>query len=340
MIAIRKDAMRYRDPETGKFVGVSLIGGDAPSDTSGTPVEIDGTLTQSGKAADAKAVGDRLSALNAAIDAKGDPTDEQVSTAVNAYLTENPVKAGMTATQLALLKTLGNYLVFSDATTGQAIFDNLITELEKTASGDDVGGGNEPETPTSYTITNSLTNVSTNNSATSVDANAAYTATLTPDSGYSIDSVTITMGGVNVTDTVYADGVITIDAVTGDVAIIATGAASDNLVTAEVMAQSGAGDLKDGTRADGTTTLLTPMIPVEPGTTYYTNLTRNLPDGTTVWNQKIAEYKEDKTYIKAPQYSAQQAITTMTTTAETHYIRLFFYAQLTNLYFGKSGVIV
>lgn len=66
MIAIRKDAMRYRDPETGKFVGVSLIGGDAPSDTSGTPVEIDGTLTQSGKAADAKAVGDRLSALNEA----------------------------------------------------------------------------------------------------------------------------------------------------------------------------------------------------------------------------------------------------------------------------------
>lgn len=64
MIAIKKDAMRYRDPETGKFVGVSLIGGDAPS--GGTPVEIDGTLTQSGKAADAKAVGDQLSALNEA----------------------------------------------------------------------------------------------------------------------------------------------------------------------------------------------------------------------------------------------------------------------------------
>lgn len=64
MIAIKKDAMRYRDPETGEFVGVSLIGGDAPS--GGTPVEIDDTLTQSGKAADAKAVGDQLSALNQA----------------------------------------------------------------------------------------------------------------------------------------------------------------------------------------------------------------------------------------------------------------------------------
>lgn len=66
MIAIKKDAMRYRDPETGKFVGVSLIGGDAPSDISGTPVKIDTTLTQSGQAADAKVVGDQLSALNEA----------------------------------------------------------------------------------------------------------------------------------------------------------------------------------------------------------------------------------------------------------------------------------
>ena len=80
MIAIRKDAMRYRDPETGKFVGVSLIGGDAPSDTSGTPVEIDGTLTQSGKAADAKAVGDRLSALNEANAVQ----DERLTTLENA----------------------------------------------------------------------------------------------------------------------------------------------------------------------------------------------------------------------------------------------------------------
>lgn len=74
MIAIKKDAMRYRDPETGKFVGVSLIGGDAPS--GGTPVEIDTTLTQSGKAADAKAVGDQLSALNTANAAQ----DERLST--------------------------------------------------------------------------------------------------------------------------------------------------------------------------------------------------------------------------------------------------------------------
>ena len=38
MITIKKDAMRYRDPETGEFVGVNLIGGNAPSGTSGLTV--------------------------------------------------------------------------------------------------------------------------------------------------------------------------------------------------------------------------------------------------------------------------------------------------------------
>ena len=56
-----------------------------------TTAEIDGTLTQSGKAADAKAVGDQLTALNKAIVNVGNPTDEQVSSAVNAYLDKHPV---------------------------------------------------------------------------------------------------------------------------------------------------------------------------------------------------------------------------------------------------------
>ena len=50
--------------------------------TGGSNVELDTTLTQSGKAADAKAVGDALANV-------GNPTDEQVETAVNAWLDEN-----------------------------------------------------------------------------------------------------------------------------------------------------------------------------------------------------------------------------------------------------------
>ena len=52
---------------------------------SGGNVELDTTLTQSGKAADAKAVGDALANV-------GKPTDEQVNEAVNDYLDANPVE--------------------------------------------------------------------------------------------------------------------------------------------------------------------------------------------------------------------------------------------------------
>lgn len=49
-----------------RYDGSEAVTVTVSSEGGGTPVEIDGTLTQSGKAADAKAVGDRLSALNEA----------------------------------------------------------------------------------------------------------------------------------------------------------------------------------------------------------------------------------------------------------------------------------
>ena len=100
-----------------------------------------------------------------------------------------------------------------------------ITALE-TALG---GGTTEPEKPdvpveTTYAISNELINCTTSNSATSVKENVAYSATLTANDGYTLTggTVTITMGGVDITATAYADGVISIAAVTGDVEIFAS----------------------------------------------------------------------------------------------------------------------
>lgn len=76
-----------------------------------------------------------------------------------------------------------------------------------------------------YTITNRLTNVTTNNPLASITAGNSYTATLTPD-GEKLTSVTVTMGETDITDTVYADGVITIAEVTGDIVITAVGEAA------------------------------------------------------------------------------------------------------------------
>ena len=74
-----------------------------------------------------------------------------------------------------------------------------------------------------YSVTNNLTKVTTSNGATTIDAGSSYVATLTP-TGASIESVVVTMGGVDVTSSVYANGNITIASVTGNIVITAVGA--------------------------------------------------------------------------------------------------------------------
>lgn len=71
------------------------------------------------------------------------------------------------------------------------------------------------------TITNNLTHCSTNNSATTIEYNARYQATITADNNYSLDGarVLITMGGVELFD-VYNNGVIDIPNVTGNLVIM------------------------------------------------------------------------------------------------------------------------
>lgn len=77
-----------------------------------------------------------------------------------------------------------------------------------------------------YTITNTLSNVTNSNAAASINENEAYTATLTASDGYEMSSVSITMGGLNITSSVYSDGAINIPAVTGDIIITATAVVS------------------------------------------------------------------------------------------------------------------
>lgn len=72
-----------------------------------------------------------------------------------------------------------------------------------------------------YSISAVLTNVTIDNAATSAEKGSSYTATITPKDGYTIDSVTVTMGGVDVTSSAYQDGVISIAEVTGELKITA-----------------------------------------------------------------------------------------------------------------------
>lgn len=74
---------------------------------------------------------------------------------------------------------------------------------------------------TQYTITNNLTNCATSNTATSVEKNSKYLATITPNSGCTLDNVRVTMGGTDITNTSVSNGVITINSVTGNIIITA-----------------------------------------------------------------------------------------------------------------------
>lgn len=76
-----------------------------------------------------------------------------------------------------------------------------------------------------YTVTQTLTNVSSSNNAISVVEGEAFETTLTATSG-SLASVVVTMGGVDITADVYADGVVSIPSVSGIVVITATAESS------------------------------------------------------------------------------------------------------------------
>ena len=94
---------------------------------------------------------------------------------------------------------------------------------------------------TQYGITNNLTNVTSDNTNSSIEENASYTANLTPTDGYSIESVTVTMGGTDVTSDVYSNGVIAIPSVIGNVVItvIASKPTYDVSILASTMNYSG-----------------------------------------------------------------------------------------------------
>lgn len=93
-----------------------------------------------------------------------------------------------------------------------------------------------------YTITNNLTNVSTDNPVTTITKNSNYEANITPDTNHEFDSVIVTMGGVDVTSDVYADGAIVISAVTGNIVITASAVelASEEIVLLKSITGDGA----------------------------------------------------------------------------------------------------
>lgn len=99
--------------------------------------------------------------------------------------------------------------------------DARVNDILIKIDGASSGGGTTPST-NKYVILNNLTNVNTNNSTTTIEENQSYSAKLTAYNGYTINSITVTMGGTNITSTSVANNTINISKVTGNVIITAS----------------------------------------------------------------------------------------------------------------------
>lgn len=75
-----------------------------------------------------------------------------------------------------------------------------------------------------WQITNTLSHCVTSNTEDSITKGAAYSATISASSGYTLNgaTVSITMGGVDITSSAYNNGTISIAAVTGSLVITVT----------------------------------------------------------------------------------------------------------------------
>lgn len=80
----------------------------------------------------------------------------------------------------------------------------------------------DPTEDITFKVTQTLSHVTSSFAESYIDSGDALSATLTADSGYTIENVIVMMGGEDITDTAYAAGEVTIASVSGDVIIIAT----------------------------------------------------------------------------------------------------------------------
>ena len=136
----------------------------------------------------------------------------------------------------------GDYVVVDSASEGSRKFD-LGTEL--TSLKEDIGDLDDLNTDdkgnlveainwvlenggggsyTRYTITNTLSNVTTSNSATSIIENREYNAVLSVVEDATLDEVSVYMGGTDITSTAWnaSTNAIHISSVTGDIIIMAS----------------------------------------------------------------------------------------------------------------------
>ena len=120
--------------------------------------------------------------------------------------------------------------LFQFVSNGKTLIASAITDMGIATSNTDsfevmannirmISGGSGEIT--THTITNNLTNCTTNNNNESVLSNSSYSAIITANNGYTNLSITVTMGEIDITSNVVRGNVINIPNVTGNISITA-----------------------------------------------------------------------------------------------------------------------
>ena len=125
----------------------------------------------------------------------------------------------------AFVRIVGNYIGADSVITKNQPIDNVLTY---------------------YTIERNLISCTSSSNVANVLENSVHTETLSADDGYELDSVVITMGGEDITNSVYSDGVISITNVTGDIVITVSAISSTTIVNQIPISIDANGDIYNG----------------------------------------------------------------------------------------------
>ena len=189
---------------------------------------------------------------------------------INLNGTSYDIGGGLTEDVKQGLLNFAEKAAYSDPDYGQEVYDELYDAFYDNT----------------WSVTNTLSNASTSNPATKTAKDGTYTAIISANTGYTLDgaTVSVTMGGANVTSAVYSNGTISIPAVTGDVVITVVAVALTVVSISAVYTQSGTvldTDQIDSLKADlvVTATFNDSSTEVVPSTDY--TLSGTLTRGTS-----------------------------------------------------------
>ena len=160
---------------------------------------------------------------------------------------------------------------------------------------------NTTEQPTTtFTITNNLSNCTSTNNNSSVNLGSSYLSTISPNNGYTISSIVVTMAERDITSTVVSNNNINIPNVTGNIVITATATLSSSGDDSDiyVIPISNYGISNDNTNARATTKGIIDAL-VEAKANGHNKI--KLPPGTYAIDA-VTENTADDTYSDGTPY--------------------------------------